>query len=143
MGCFFLEAATFQPEDFQAAENEALAYFISVSGDKAFEAITRVRERFPHSPRINAYWITTTPPTDTRTQIEQRLTAADLSTPEVTTALASRALAESEFDVREQLPARVTDTEVGVDKGHAMIEVAEIHPENDILINAGGAMPDY
>ena len=28
----------------------------------------------------------------------------------------------------------ITDTEVGVDRGHAMIEVAEIHPENDIRV---------
>ena len=33
----------------------------------------------------------------------------------------------------------ITDTEVGVEKGHAMIEVAEIHPENDILITEDGA----
>jgi len=33
----------------------------------------------------------------------------------------------------------LTDTEIGVDRGHAMIEVAEIHPENDILIDANGA----
>lgn len=106
---FFIEAATFQPEDSQAAENEALAYFISMPGDKAFNAITRLREKFPHSPRINAYWISTGPPTDTRTQIEQRLSAADLSTPEVTTALGSRALAECEFAASEQLAARVIE----------------------------------
>jgi tetratricopeptide (TPR) repeat protein len=105
----FLEAAAFQPEDSQAAENEALAYFISMPTDKAFEAITRVRERFPHAARINAYWITTVPPADTRAQIEQRLTAADLATPEVTTALASRALAECEFDVSEELAARAME----------------------------------
>jgi len=33
----------------------------------------------------------------------------------------------------------ITDTEIGVDRGHAMIEVAEIHPENDLLINEDGA----
>lgn len=32
----------------------------------------------------------------------------------------------------------ITDTEVGVEKGHAMIEVAEIHPENDIRITEDG-----
>ena len=32
----------------------------------------------------------------------------------------------------------LTDTEVAVDKGHAMIEVAEIHPENNILISEDG-----
>ena len=32
----------------------------------------------------------------------------------------------------------LTDTEIGVDKGHAMIEVAEIHPENDIRVTEGG-----
>jgi tetratricopeptide (TPR) repeat protein len=105
----FLEAAAFQPEDSQAAENEALAYFISMPTEKAYEAITHVRERFPHAPRINAYWITTAPPADTRTQIEQRLTAADLATPEVITALASRALAECEFGVSEELAARAME----------------------------------
>src|SRR5271169_3861044 len=29
----------------------------------------------------------------------------------------------------------LTDTEVSIDKGHAMVEVAEIHPENDIRIS--------
>src|ERR1700728_5456463 len=32
----------------------------------------------------------------------------------------------------------LTDTEVGLDKGHAMVEVAEIHPENDIQIDVNG-----
>ncbi|MGB0037801.1 MAG: hypothetical protein WBQ00_02815, partial [Terriglobales bacterium] len=32
----------------------------------------------------------------------------------------------------------LTDTEIGLDKGHAIVEVAEIHPENDILIDANG-----
>lgn len=32
----------------------------------------------------------------------------------------------------------LTDTEIDLDKGHAMVEVAEIHPENDILIDANG-----
>ncbi len=32
----------------------------------------------------------------------------------------------------------ITNTEVGVENGHAMVEVAEIHPENDIRITAGG-----
>jgi hypothetical protein len=33
----------------------------------------------------------------------------------------------------------LTNTEVAVDKGHAMIEVAEIHPENDIAVSVNGA----
>jgi FecR-like protein len=32
----------------------------------------------------------------------------------------------------------ITNTEVEVEKGHAMVEVAEIHPENDIRITEGG-----
>ncbi len=32
----------------------------------------------------------------------------------------------------------LTDTEIGVNKGHAMIEVAEIHPENDIRVSEDG-----
>ncbi len=32
----------------------------------------------------------------------------------------------------------ITDTEIGVDRGHAMIEVAEIHPENDIRVSEDG-----
>ena len=32
----------------------------------------------------------------------------------------------------------LTDTEVGVGQGHAMIEVAEIHPENDIRVTEDG-----
>jgi hypothetical protein len=32
----------------------------------------------------------------------------------------------------------LTDTEIAVEKGHAMIEVAEIHPENDLLIRENG-----
>ena len=106
---FFLEAVTFQPEDSQAAENEALAYLISLSTEKAFETITRVREKFLHSARINAYWISAYPLTDKRAQIEQQLDSTDLSTPEVTTALASRALAECEFSVSEQLAARAIE----------------------------------
>jgi len=32
----------------------------------------------------------------------------------------------------------LTDTEINLDKGHAMIEVAEIHPENDIRVTEDG-----
>jgi hypothetical protein len=32
----------------------------------------------------------------------------------------------------------LTDTEIGINQGHAMVEVAEIHPENDIRIDANG-----
>jgi hypothetical protein len=32
----------------------------------------------------------------------------------------------------------ITNTDVGLEKGHAMVEVAEIHPENDIRITEGG-----
>ena len=32
----------------------------------------------------------------------------------------------------------LTDTEVEVDRGHAMVEVAEIHPENSIRVNDFG-----
>jgi tetratricopeptide (TPR) repeat protein/predicted nucleic acid-binding protein len=106
---FFIDAVAFQPDDSQAAENEALAYYISKPPDEAFAAITRVREKFPHAPRVNAYWITVTPPAVTRIQIEQELNAADLSTPEVIAALASRALAECEFDVAEQLATRAVE----------------------------------
>ena len=31
----------------------------------------------------------------------------------------------------------ITNTELGLEKGHAMVEVAEIHPENDIRITQG------
>jgi hypothetical protein len=37
----------------------------------------------------------------------------------------------------EMISPSITDTHVGVDKGHAMIEVAEIHPENNIRISEG------
>jgi hypothetical protein len=34
----------------------------------------------------------------------------------------------------KMVSSSLTDTEITVDKGHAMVEVAEIHPENDIRI---------
>ncbi len=37
------------------------------------------------------------------------------------------------------ISSSLINTEVGVDKGQAMIEVSEIHPENDIRIVSGGA----
>jgi hypothetical protein len=39
----------------------------------------------------------------------------------------------------KMISSSITNTEVGIDKGHAMIEVAEIHPENDIRIAGSGA----
>jgi hypothetical protein len=36
------------------------------------------------------------------------------------------------------ISSSLTDTEVGVNKGHAIVEVDEIHPENDIRISADG-----
>src|SRR5690348_4105972 len=38
----------------------------------------------------------------------------------------------------KMLSSGLTDTEIDVDSGHAMIEVAEIHPENDLRIVADG-----
>ena len=38
----------------------------------------------------------------------------------------------------KMISSSLTDTEVGLDRGQAMIEVAEIHPGNDIRIAAGG-----
>ena len=39
----------------------------------------------------------------------------------------------------KMLSPTLTDTEVHLEKGHAMIEVAEIHHENDLRVVAGGA----
>src|SRR5579859_6511274 len=38
----------------------------------------------------------------------------------------------------KMIATSITNTEVAVDRGHAMIEVAEIHPENDIRVEADG-----
>lgn len=38
----------------------------------------------------------------------------------------------------QMISPSLTDTEVGVDKGHAMIEVAEIHPENYFRVSEQG-----
>ena len=38
----------------------------------------------------------------------------------------------------QMISASLTDTEIALDKGHAMIEVAEIHPENDIVVREDG-----
>lgn len=105
----FIEAASFQPEDPQAAENEALAYYISLPTEQAFAAITRVRAKFQHASRVNAYWITAAPQTMTRSQIEEQLDVADLSTPEVIAALSGRALSEFDVEVSEQLATRATE----------------------------------
>jgi hypothetical protein len=38
----------------------------------------------------------------------------------------------------KMISSSLLDTEVGLDRGHAMVEVAEIHPENDLRIVADG-----
>ena len=38
----------------------------------------------------------------------------------------------------KMLSSSLTDTEVRLNRGHAMVEVAEIHPENDIRVAAAG-----
>ena len=38
----------------------------------------------------------------------------------------------------KMIATSITNTEVALDRGHAMIEVAEIHPENDIRVEADG-----
>jgi tetratricopeptide (TPR) repeat protein/predicted nucleic acid-binding protein len=105
----FIEASRFQPEDSQAAENEALAYYISMPAEEAHGAITKVRKKFPQSPRVNAYWIATNPPTETRSQIEKQLDAPLLLTPEVISSLSGRALSEFDFEASEQLAARAIE----------------------------------
>lgn len=38
----------------------------------------------------------------------------------------------------KMIATSITNTEVAVDRGHAIVEVAEIHPENDIRVEADG-----
>lgn len=38
----------------------------------------------------------------------------------------------------KMISSGLTDTEIGLDSGHVMVEVAEIHPENDLRIVADG-----
>jgi len=102
----FLEAATFQPDDAQAGENQALAYHISLPTHQAFEEIGKLRETFPNSVPIMARWVMTAPSAWTLEEIEAHLPATQRGAPEVMTALAARALAECRFGVCEQLASR-------------------------------------
>jgi hypothetical protein len=39
----------------------------------------------------------------------------------------------------DMISSSLTDTKVALDRGHAIVEVDEIHPENDIQVTAGGS----
>ena len=103
---FFLEGAAFQPDDVHAAENEGLAYQLSLTPGEAFEQITRLRDRFPNSSRIAAEWTTTAPSEWTAEQIKDKLPAAQLGAAEVLAALAARFLSDSNFQSAEELAQR-------------------------------------
>jgi len=99
----FLEGAKFQPDDSQAAEIQAFAYQISLSSPHAFEEVTRLRERFPSSSRIAAIWTSSAPGSWTVEEVQTRLPAPLLSTPDVMTALAARSLRQGRFALCVQL----------------------------------------
>jgi hypothetical protein len=44
-----------------------------------------------------------------------------------------------DYSAVKMISSGLTDTKVGLDSGHAIVEVAEIHPENDIRVIADGA----
>ena len=103
---FFLEAASCQPNDVQAAENQGVAYHISLPREQAFKEITELQNKFPNSPRIVSLWITSAPETWSIQEIESRLSAAQKSTAEVMTALGMRAFRECKFELSEQFASR-------------------------------------
>ena len=104
----FLEGAAFQPDDVQAAENEGLAYQLSLTPAEAFEHITRLRNRFSNSSRIAAQWATSAPPDWTAEQIKEKLPATRVGTSEVIAALAARSLSDSNFESAENLQSAVS-----------------------------------
>jgi tetratricopeptide (TPR) repeat protein len=103
---FFTEAASFQPEDVQAQENQALAYLISLPTDQAFSQISLLQTKFPNSSRIASFWIATAPSSWTAQEIEAKLPVSQQSAPEPLAALAIRALSESQFSRCESLVSR-------------------------------------
>lgn len=104
-GELFWESASFE-DSVQGAENKAFAHYISLPRDDAFGRIDELRKEFSDSIRITSLWIGLAPAGRTAADIRGLLSAVQLATPEVMTALAARALTECNFELCQQLASK-------------------------------------
>jgi hypothetical protein len=95
---FFIDAGRYQPDDVQAAENVALAHCLSLPREKAFEEVGRIKQKFPASAKITAFWISHAPIAWPKEQVEAGLDPTQVGSPEILTALAERSLIDCQFE---------------------------------------------
>ena len=97
----FLDAVRFAPEDERARINEVFAYILLADNQAAHNKAQGLRSVYPQSAKLTSYWVMSAPLSMSLATIETELGSAELSDPDVSLALARRALME--FDVVKAL----------------------------------------
>jgi tetratricopeptide (TPR) repeat protein len=94
----FLEAAPLQPNDEHAKINEAFAYLIVGDISACHSKATPLRIDYPGSPRLAFLWLASAPPDVPFNVLESEINTILRADPEVSLALARRALTQFNFE---------------------------------------------
>jgi tetratricopeptide (TPR) repeat protein len=94
----FVEAITHQPHDEQGRINEALADFMVGDPTCCHAKTALLRREYPRSARLAALWVNSAPKELSLTAAESEVDAVVRSDPEVSVALARKALMEFRFE---------------------------------------------
>jgi tetratricopeptide (TPR) repeat protein len=97
----FLEALFHQPDDERAKTNEVLAYLIVGDNVTAHSKAASLKQKYPTSTRLAAYWIATAPKDVDFHVLESEVPSLLRSDPEISLALARRALTETNLESAE------------------------------------------
>jgi tetratricopeptide (TPR) repeat protein len=94
----FLEAAQWQPQDEQGKTNVVLARLLVGDATSCHAQASLLRKEYPGSGRLAALWVNSAPKETSLAESESEISSVLRTDPEVSIALARRALAEFDFD---------------------------------------------
>jgi tetratricopeptide (TPR) repeat protein len=101
----FLEALDCQPKDEQGRVNEVLAYFLMGDMGTSHGKAEVLRAEYPGSSRLASLWLMTAPRNVSLGALESQISSILQADPEVSVALARRALMEFAFDKASEYAA--------------------------------------
>ncbi|MDB5107245.1 MAG: Transcription elongation factor, GreA/GreB family [Candidatus Binatus sp.] len=97
-----IAAKSLQPDDENAATNEALAHELLGERERAYVLADKLRMQFPSSGRAVALWLNNAPRTIDAKTLEETIAPELSSDPEVAVVMARRALVDAHFERAER-----------------------------------------
>src|SRR5262249_42729447 len=113
----------FQPNEEKALVNEALAYYLLGQSEKAFELITPLRARYPHSSAAAAVWVRVVPQGRVLGELESAVVGFIDKEVDVVLGIATRFLEMEDASRGEKYAKRAT--EIGSDAPQAWFTFAQ------------------